>query len=89
MKNNLSLKEALYDIGYDVSTEKNEFGNLLVGNLSLEGIHIDFSKSVNDLSEEEIYQLGRTVVLEKAETHIMLSGVEIVEKMKNLLKIGQ
>lgn len=78
---------ALKNIGYDISTEKNEFGNLLIGNLSLDGIKIDFTIPVNDMSEEEIYQIGRTVVLEQSGKEVVFSRNEIIEKCKILLKI--
>ena len=84
-KQSKSLKEALLNNGYDVSTEKSEFGNLLKGNLALDNHLIDFEKKMEDLTDEDYYQIGRTILFERSSKETTKFKDEIIEKCKALL----
>lgn len=80
-----SLGEALALQGYLVNTEKSEFGNLLKGNLALDNHFIDFDKKMEDVTDDDYYQIGRTILFERAGKEKPLFRDEIIKACKELL----
>jgi len=59
----MTLKEFLEKVDVDVSTNKSPLGNQLKADLSLEEHFIDFNKDVSSLTDEDKYQIGRSLIL--------------------------
>jgi len=58
----MTVAEFLKKTEVDVTTNKCPLGNQLKANLSLQKVHIDFNKEVKELSDEEKYQIGRSLI---------------------------
>jgi len=59
----MKVAEFLKKSEVDVTTNKCPLGNQLKADLSLQGVYIDFSKEVKELTDEEKYQIGRSLIL--------------------------
>lgn len=59
----MTVKEFLKAKNVDVDTNKSVLANQLKADLSTQGIYMDFSKDIDDLTEEEKYQIGRSLFL--------------------------
>ena len=59
----MTVAEFLKKTEVDVTTNKCPLGNQLKADLSLQNVHIDFDKEVKELSDEEKYQIGRSLIL--------------------------
>jgi len=59
----MTIKEFLKNMGIDINDNQSFKGNHVKGELALMKIHIDFSKDLQDINDEDKYQLGRILVL--------------------------
>ena len=57
----MTVAEFLKKTRVDITTNKCPLGNQLKADLSLQNVHIDFNKEVKELSDEEKYQIGRSL----------------------------
>ena len=57
----MTVAEFLKKTGVDITTNKCPLGNQLKADLSLQNVYIDFNKGVKELTDEEKYQIGRSL----------------------------
>jgi hypothetical protein len=74
------LKEFLLTKNVDIDSNKSVLANQLKADLSSQDYHIDFNKDTDDLSEEDIYQIGRSLLLPNFSKAFQKS--ELIERMK-------
>ncbi|WP_313185656.1 hypothetical protein [Sphingobacterium siyangense] len=79
------LSERLKQIGIDINTEKNIFGNHLKASLALANYNLNFEKGINDLTDEDLYQLGSSIIVTQ-DKGVTYTRSQIITKMKELLK---
>jgi len=58
----MTVEEFLNKVDVDVSTNKSVLANQLKADLSLENYFIDFSKNVDNLTDDDKYQIGRSLI---------------------------
>jgi hypothetical protein len=80
----MTVTEFLKKTEVDVTTNKCPLGNQLKVDLSLQNVHIDFDKEVKELSDEEKYQIGRSLILMMNIGHPFFRD-ELISKMDNLI----
>ena len=81
----MTVAEFLKKTEVDVTTNKCPLGNQLKADLSLQGVHIDFSKEVKELTDEEKYQIGRSLILLHIKGRPFFKD-ELISKMDDLIK---
>lgn len=59
----MTIKEFLQTRNVDIDSNKSLLGNQLKGDLALAGVSIDFNKNIKEIEEEDLYQLGRILIL--------------------------
>lgn len=79
------LSERLKQIGVDIETEKNIFANHLKASLALANYNLNFGKRINELTDDDFYQLGSSIIVSE-DKGVIYTKSEIIEKMKKRLK---
>ena len=59
----MTIKEFLKKDNIDIATNKSPLGNQLKADLASQKVHMDFDKELEDLTNEEKYQIGRSLIL--------------------------
>lgn len=59
----MTVSEFLKKDNIDVTTNKSSLGNQLKADLASQKVQIDFEKELEELTEEEKYQIGRSLIL--------------------------
>jgi hypothetical protein len=81
----MTVTEFLKKDNIDVTTNKSPLGNQLKADLSNQDVHIDFDKKFEELTDEEKYQIGRSIIpMTKKGEHV--SYEEIITKMNNFIE---
>ncbi|MFT5819311.1 MAG: hypothetical protein ACI8ZM_000534 [Crocinitomix sp.] len=86
----MTVYEFLLKSDIDIKDNKNILGNHLEGELALKGVIIDFSKDIEDISENELLEIGRILILSENKgkpfwTNELLEFMKrIIEKQKNV-----
>lgn len=81
----MTVAEFLKKTGVDITTNKCPLGNQLKADLSLQNVYIDFNKGVNELTDEEKYQIGRSLILMHVKGRPFFKE-ELISKMDDLIK---
>jgi uncharacterized protein (DUF1919 family) len=81
----MTVAEFLIKTKVDVTTNMCPLGNQLKADLSLHGVHIDFNKEVKELTEEEKYQIGRSLFLMMNISQPFFKN-EFISKMDDLIE---
>lgn len=81
----MTVAEFLKKLEIDVNTNKCSLGNQLKADLTLKGVYIDFSKEVKELTDEEKYQIGRSMILMHIKGQPFLKD-ELISRMDNLIE---
>ena len=81
----MTVTEFLKKTEVDVTTNTCPLGNQLKADLLLQGVHIDFSKEVKELTDEEKYQIGRSLILLHIKGRPFFKD-ELISKMDNLIE---
>ena len=80
----MTIKEFLKKDNIDVTTNKSPMGNQLKADLASQKVHIDFDKELGQLTDEEKYQIGRSIIpMTKKGEHVTYE--EIISKMEKLI----
>lgn len=59
----MTVTEFLKKDNIDVTTNKSPLGNQLKADLASQKVQIDFDKELKELTDEEKYQIGRSLIL--------------------------
>lgn len=79
----MQLKDILNRHGIDIDNTTNVATGLIINYLKSENIKIDFSKPVEELSDEEVYHIGKAVPL--MDLSLPHFSTEIAEKARKVL----
>lgn len=74
-----TVKELLKNKDIDITNYKSPFGNKLIGDLSLENYTLDFDKPVNELTDNDKYQIARSVIMPNYSQR-PFTQVELIER---------
>ncbi len=80
----MTVTEFLKKTGVDITTNKSPLGNHLKADLSTINYQIDFNKDLRELTEEDLYQIGRSLILSENKGEAFF-GNQIIDFMKNLI----
>ena len=83
--NIITVAVILKKTGVDITTNKCPLGNQLKADLSLQKVFIDFDKDVKELTDEEKYQIGRSLILMHIKGRPFFKD-ELISKMDNLIE---
>lgn len=83
--NIMTVAEFLKKTEVDVTTNKCPLGNQLKADLSHQKVFIDFNTEVKELTDEEKYQIGRSLILMHIKGRPFLKD-ELISKMDNLIE---
>ena len=75
----MTIKDFLKGEGLDLDTNKCKYANQLKGDLGLSAYEIDFNKDISEMTEEDYYQLGSSLIEKKKP----MSKSEIIDEMKS------
>lgn len=81
----MTVAEFLKKTEVDVTTNKCPLGNQLKADLSHQKVFIDFNKEVKELTDEEKYQIGRSLILMHIKGQPFFKD-ELISKMENLIE---
>lgn len=81
----MTLREFLLKVDVDLSTNKSLLANQLTGDLALQGYIIDFNNDITDVSDEDLYQIGRSLILSENKGTFFTKG-ELIDKMREIIK---
>lgn len=81
----MTVAEFLKKTEVDVKTNKCPLGNQLKADLSQQKVFIDFNKEVKELTDEEKYQIGRSLILLHIKERPFFKE-ELIIKMDNLIE---
>jgi hypothetical protein len=81
----MTVTEFLKKTEVDVTTNKCPLGNQLKADLSHQKVFIDFGKDVKELTDEEKYQIGRSL-FPMMNIGLPFFKDELISKMDNLIK---
>ena len=59
----MTIAEFLKNDNIDVTSNKSPLGNQLKADLASQKVQIDFDKELEELTDEEKYQIGRSLIL--------------------------
>lgn len=80
----MTIAEFLKNDNIDVTTNKSPLGNQLKADLASQKVQIDFDKELEELTDEEKYQIGRSIIpMTKKGEHVTYE--EIISKMEKLI----
>lgn len=80
----MTIAEFLKKDNIDVTTNKSPLGNQLKADLASQKVQIDFDKELEELTDEEKYQIGRSIIpMTKKGEHVTYE--EIISKMEKLI----
>jgi hypothetical protein len=80
------LHTRLKQLGIDMSSNLNTVANELHGYLGSSGYKLDLNKRIWSLSEEDIYQLGRVIIVSDTDGKVF-SHADIIRQMSEKLEI--
>lgn len=86
-KINPVLKLRLMQIGIDIRTEKNTLSNDLKGSLASANYRLNFDLRINELTDEDLYQLGSSIIVQANKGKIYTRPQvisEMAEKLESL-----
>jgi hypothetical protein len=86
-KINPVLRSRLKQMGIDLSTEKNADANDLKGSLASANYHLNFDLRINELTDEDLYQLGSSIIVQANKGKIYTRPAvirEMAEKLENI-----
>ncbi|WGQ09924.1 hypothetical protein QG516_25765 [Pedobacter gandavensis] len=86
-KINPLLRNRLKDIGIDLNSEKNTKANDLKGSLAQAGYKLDFDKRIGNLTDDDLYQLGTSIIV-TGTGGVIFSDEKIVGEMAEKLEIS-
>ncbi|WP_205503158.1 hypothetical protein [Rufibacter psychrotolerans] len=61
----MTLYEFLQKTGVDVKNTDSRLGNLLDSELAHQNKQIDFEQEVNQVTDNDLYEIGRIIILEQ------------------------
>lgn len=79
------LTERLKQIGIDINTEKNPYGNHLKASLAIATYSLNFEKRINELSDDDLYQLGSSIIVADNKG-VIYTKPQIISMMKDRLE---
>ena len=80
----MTIAEFLKKDNIDVTTNKSPLGNQFKADLASQKVQIDFDKELEELTDEEKYQIGRSIIpMTKKGEHVTYE--EIISKMEKLI----
>lgn len=82
----MTLHEFLKKTGVDVKDENSSLGNSLYGELALANQKIDFDKKIDEVNDEELYQIGRILILNGYNEPKSYFSYQFVEIMKDKIR---
>ena len=80
----MTVKEFLIKTKVHIDDNANLHGNNLTSELARFNIVIDFNKNINEVSDEEIYQIGRHILLAENPMRPFFKN-QIIDHVKNLI----
>jgi hypothetical protein len=81
----MTVTEFLKKDNIDVTTNQSPLGNQLKADLSNQNVHIDFNKDVKELTDEEKYQIGRSLILMHIKGRLFLKE-QLISKIDGLIE---
>lgn len=81
----MTVTEFLKKTDVDITTNKSPLGNHLKANLSTANYKIDFNKDINALTDDDLYQIGVSIILSQNKEKAY-SPNQIVEIMKKMIQ---
>nr|WP_319999161.1 hypothetical protein [uncultured Draconibacterium sp.] len=78
----MKVKEFLKAKNVDIDSNKSVLANQLKADLSTQGHYIDFNKDINDLTEEDKYQIGRSLILPDFKG-IPFQRIELIKRIES------
>jgi len=78
----MTLKEVLKKLNIDVTTSKSPLANQLKCDLTYQNYHIDFDKNLSEVTDDDLYQIGRSIVLSENKKRAF-GYKELVQKMRS------
>lgn len=81
----MTVIEFFKKTGIDITTNKCPLGNQQKADLSLQNVYIDFNKGVKELTDEEKYQIGRSMIFMHVKGRPFFKE-ELISKMDDLIK---
>lgn len=81
----MTLYEFLRILGADVRNTESKLGNLLDGDLAIQNKYIEFDQDIHSVSDDELYEIGRIILLEQNRGKAYFKD-EIIDTMKGLIK---
>lgn len=80
----MTLYEFLVSTDVDILNNKSPQGNHLSAELARNDIKIDFDKDINDVTEDELLEIGRILILNANKGRFFWS-TQLVEMMKEII----
>lgn len=81
----MTIAEFLKKDNIDVTTNKSPLGNQLKADLASQKVQIDFDKELEELTDEEKYQIGRSLILFHVKDKPFFKN-ELITIMDDLIK---
>jgi len=82
----MTLHDFLKKTGVDVKDENSSLGNSLYGELALANQEIDFDKKIDEVTDEELYQIGRILILNEDNGPKTYFSYQFVDMMKEKIR---
>lgn len=81
----MDIKEFLLKIKIDITDNSDQRANNLLGELSRFNIPLNFNKDITDATDDELYNIGRNIILSENK-NTPFFNTEIIAEMKMLIE---
>jgi len=78
----MNLKEILKQMDVDIATNKSTKANQLKCDLISQNYEIDFNKDIYDVTDDDLYQIGRSIILSEIKEK-PFSYIDFIQFMKS------
>jgi hypothetical protein len=81
----MNIKEFLLKVKIDINDISDQRANNLLAELSRFNIIIDYNKDITDATDDELYNIGRNIILSENK-NTPFFNTEIIDEMKKLIE---